>query len=418
MRFWHHFVVAQPRAIFAIFVLASFGGCGDIEYAEDRYACTPGAPDTCPSSGWVCRWSSTGDEYRCFLGGVGPDAEVDAAVVCGPGTCGDGCCDPSAVCQPGTGDAVCGVGGASCEDCTLSGGVCVGQTCQSVSCVDDDGDGYGVDCVLGEDCDDDAGGVVGPCQGNGCPQGWAYIPAGDFEMGCDALELDDTCQSNEEPRHTVTMTAYCMEVTEVTVAAYRACEAAGVCTGLPTDPGGDYNWTASPESREDHPINGITWLESGEYCQGWLGGDLPTEAQWEKAARGGPVDTRKYPWGSSPEPDCTRANGDYVVDCNTTTPPYTWEVGSANGTDGDSPYWLKDMAGNVWEWVQDYYSSTFYEQCTGGCTDPLNTSLASDRVVRGGSFDYGALGLRVVWRGHLTPENRRSNVGFRCGRTP
>jgi formylglycine-generating enzyme required for sulfatase activity len=249
--------------------------------------------------------------------------------------------------------------------------------------------------------------------------GWAYIPAGNFEMGCNSGELDGTCLTNEQPRHTVTMTAYCMELTEVSVGAYRACKNAGVCTGTPTASGGSYNWTAAPDAREAHPINGINWSESREYCQSWMGGDLPSEAQWEKAARGGPGDTRKYPWGSTPEPDCTRANGYFnSTYCNATYPPYTWPVGYLTTTSGDSPYGLKDMSGNVWEWVQDYYLDTFYQQCSSGCTDPLNTGSASHRVLRGGCYHRDPSSLRVVRRGIIDPTDRDNAIGFRCRRTP
>ena len=291
-------------------------------------------------------------------------------------------------------------------------------------CVDADGDGYGAGCALGPDCDDNAPGITGACQVNGCPQGWAHIPAGDFEMGCNAGELDGTCESDEQPRHTVTMTAYCMELTEVSVAKYRACKVAGVCTGTPDSTGGFFNWTVSPGTREAHPINGIDWSESQEYCQAWLGGDLPSEAQWEKAARGGPGDTRKYPWGSSPAPDCTRANFDMNLSfpglgCGQVlTGPGTWTVGYLTTTLGDSPYGLKDTAGNVREWVLDMYSTTFYSSCTSGCYDPVNTGEGSDPVTRGGSYLNLPGYLRVVNRSGNPKTSRFYSIGLRCRRTP
>ncbi len=425
--------------------------CGNDGAACEDCTSTAGgfcSGQTCQSSACV---DSDGDGYGvdCTLGPDACDGDDDNWTASGCASCtdvdgdgvrGTGCdsaedaCDGDehnwtvggcASCTDVDGDGVRGTGCDSAEDAcdddehNWTVGGCTG-------CMDTDGDGYGTDCDLGPDCDDGAPGIAGECQANGCPEGWAHIPAGELEMGCNDGELDGTCQINEQPRHTVTLTAYCLEVTEVSVEAYRACKAAGVCTGTPTptDDNEYCNWSASPGSREAHPINGITWSESTEYCQSWLGGDLPTEAQWEKGARGGSGDTRKYPWGASPEPDCTRCNFDengsaVGYGCNTTTPPYTWEVGHLTGPAGDSPYGLKDMTGNVLEWVQDWYRSDFYSSCPSGCTNPLNTDSASgNRVLRGGGFNYTANDLRVVTRKSRVPTLRNNYIGFRCRRTP
>lgn len=302
----------------------------------------------------------------------------------------------------------------------------------SVVCTDNDGDGYGVGCSVGEDCDDNAAGITGPCQANGCPQGWVYIPTGDFQMGCNIGELGGDCFNHELPRHTVTLSSYCLQPTEVSVEVYRACQDSGLCTGTPveTTTNSFCNWSPAAATREDHPINCIDWAESQELCQVWFGGDLPTEAQWEKAARGADPDLRKYPWGDTPLPDCTRCNFDVNgfpsagSGCTSATVgPATWPVGYLTTSDGDSAYGLKDMAGNVREWTLDYGSSTFYSQCAAGCTDPLNTDpgTTGSRETRGGDHSNtsaGILNLRVVARSAYTPTVRLNNIGFRCRRTP
>lgn len=219
-----------------------------------------------------------------------------------------------------------------------------------------------------------------------------------------------------------------MQETKVSVRSYRACANAGVCTGgqgpIDTSSNDWCNWTGfGPEGREDHPINCIDWADSRQFCQLWFGGDLPTEAEWDKAARG--EDARLYPWGNSPAPDCYHCNFDFNGDsdgegCNSATSgPGTWPVDYlATGT-GDSPYGLKDMVGNVTVWVQDWYEISFYSECANGCTDPLNTNPASGkRVQRGGSYDWGPGSLRVVARPSNGPAARYSSIGFRCRKTP
>jgi formylglycine-generating enzyme required for sulfatase activity len=246
-------------------------------------------------------------------------------------------------------------------------------------------------------------------------------------MGCNSGELDGTCGVDEQPRHTVTLSAYCIERNEVRVGAYRACIDAGVCTGAPTTTGSDNwcNWSTGVGSREDHPINCINWSESQEFCQAWMGGDLPTEAQWEKAARGPFPDQRKYPWGNSPEPDCNYCNFDVNggasgEGCSSVTNgPGTWQVGYLTSGAGDSPYGIAGMAGNVCSWVLDRYDANFYNNCTSGCTDPENASSGTDYVLRGGSYNVdSATNIRVVARHPTDPTLRLSKSGILCRRTP
>lgn len=420
---------------------SNLGGltCQDLGYTSGTLGCTEGCAldeGGCTSqcgngvreSDEVCDGFELGGTTCQIESGLGNgelvcSADCSALITTGCHYCGNGAPEGPEVCD-GT-----ALGGVTCDSLGYPGGgtpTCV--DCLSVNpsscCQDGDGDGFGANCTLGEDCDDSLPGITGPCQANGCPQGWAHVPAGDFWMGCNSGELDGTCGTaypNESPRHAVTLTEYCLELTEVSVGAYRACVDSGTCQGglgpRATSESEFCNWSASAGSREQHPVNCIDWSDSRQYCQLWLGGDLPTEAQWEKGARG--TDQRKYPWDNAPEPDCTRANGSYGGDCNSTTPPGTWEVGHLTSTGGDSPYGLKDMAGNVWEWVQDWYEIGYYSLCSSGCTDPLNTNPVSGlRLIRGGGYGYTAVYQRTVARLSYDPANRSWNAGFRCRRTP
>jgi len=231
------------------------------------------------------------------------------------------------------------------------------------------------------------------------------IPAGEFMMGCNE-SVDNQCGSDEKPYHRVYLDAYYIDKHEVTVAEYRKCVNAGGCKDPDT---GQYcNWGQS--GHESHPINCVDWNQAQDYCS-WAGKRLPTEAEWEKAARG--TDGRKYPWGNE------TASCQYAVmsegggGCGRN---FTWPVCSK--TQGNSPYGLCDMAGNVWEWVSDWYDEDYYGSSPS--QNPQGPSTGQLRVLRGGSWSFYNPGdLRASYRVRHVPTVRRSRyglVGFRCVR--
>jgi len=229
---------------------------------------------------------------------------------------------------------------------------------------------------------------------------WVNIPGGTFNMGQDGIAI-------ATPVHPVTLTAFRMLKYEVTATDYKACVDASVCQ-YNGETSGTY-YTYNRVSYDNHPINYVNWSEAQTYCQ-WVGGDLPTEAQWEYAARG--TDGRTYPWGET-VPSVTNNN---LANCSESYCYDGYSYTSSVGTfeQGKSPFGLYDMAGNVWEWIKDWYSSSYYNNCASGCTDPFNDVSGSDRVNRGGSWVSYTDVLRSSNRVNLGPSYRFSNLGFRC----
>jgi formylglycine-generating enzyme required for sulfatase activity len=232
------------------------------------------------------------------------------------------------------------------------------------------------------------------------------IPAGSFQMGCDSSNPAESCNSWEQPLHTVTLSTYTIDKYEVTNARYQACVTAGGCTV----PGSVDSSKRSPyygtSTYADYPVLNVDWFQANAFCA-WAGKRLPTEAEWEKAARGS-SDTRKYPWGNS-APDCTKTNYDSCVGD-------TSRVGSYPS--GASPYGVMDMAGNVDEWVQDWYDSSYYS--VSPSNNPQGPETGTYRVLRGGSwvsFDFVG-DVRSALRSVLPPRplDLDSN-GFRCVRS-
>jgi formylglycine-generating enzyme required for sulfatase activity len=229
------------------------------------------------------------------------------------------------------------------------------------------------------------------------------VPAGVFHMGCNSA-VDSECQSNENPYHDVTTGAYKIDKYEVTVSQYAACNAASPSTCTAPKTGSGYNWGVS--GRENHPINGVDWNQSKAYCA-WAGKRLPSEAEWEKAARG--PDGLKYPWGNTGL-DCDHA----VMSVSPCSNSNTAQVGSKPL--GVSPYGAMDMIGNVYEWVEDDYHGTYNGAPTNGSAW-VDSPRGSDRVLHGGGWrDYYAYSyyLRASYRYGFSPIYKDDIRGFRC----
>lgn len=239
-----------------------------------------------------------------------------------------------------------------------------------------------------------------------------YIPAGSFLMGCDVGSGEVCSYANELPLHKVTLSAYYIDKYEVTNARYQACVAAGACTaperGTQSYTRGEYY--GSP-AYADYPVINVGYGQALTFCY-WDGKRLPTEAEWERAARGG-VSTYKYPWGNL-EPDCMRANYNGCI--NDTTPVGFYP-------DGGSPEGVMDMAGNVYEWVRDWYGADYYSVSPPkNPTGPDDYSGAYMKVVRGGMWFNQAMSLRAAYRyatilRQWEPYLYGDAIGFRCVRS-
>ena len=214
-----------------------------------------------------------------------------------------------------------------------------------------------------------------------------FIPAGAFLMG-------GTSYPDEKPPHKVYLDGYWIYQTPVTVAQYRTfCEATK--HEMPFLPEG--------EGRGDHPIVNVTWSDAQAYCA-WAGMSLPTEAQWEKAARG--TDGREYPWGNEWDKSRCQASRKDVFDGGSTV-----SVGSL--ASGASPYGVLDMEGNVAEWCADWYAETYYRSAPD--KNPTGPEKGTDRVVRGSPW-FGNLSFayRAANRNMADPHRGLDCLGFRC----
>ena len=221
---------------------------------------------------------------------------------------------------------------------------------------------------------------------------YVYIPPGTFKMGC--VPGDSGCDDDEKPRHEVTITrGFWLGKTEVTWGAYRRFFQVADAMGNKGSGAGDR-----------HPVVNVSWNDAVAFCS-WSGGRLPTEAEWEYAARGG-VEGKKYPWGNSLDHEQANYSGTGGRD--------RWDRTSPVGSFAPNGYGLYDMAGNVWEWVWDWYDANYYSTASG--SDPRGPSSGTRRVLRGGSWHRGPGFLRVSFRNWLDPGGGDVGSGFRCSR--
>ena len=390
---------------------------------HDAYSCDDGDPTTvneCQMGVCVC-------VPQCQNKQCGPD-------MCGSG-CGDcegdqtACLEGKCICQPACEGKNCGPDGCGgvCGTCPpLANSICTSdgqcectpETCDSLGAecgYHDDGCGETLNCstcecgeecpfgeclftaCAGKDCGaDGCGGTCGECpEEMVCDAGqcMANVPEGTFWMGCLLMVLG-TCSLEEMPYHEVWLDPYLIDRNEVTQGAYHDCVQAGACE----EPGCDWQPYVTP----NHPVVCIDWYNAKAYCE-WAGKRLPTEAEWEKAARG--PDGRIYPWGNAP-PTCDLA---VYAGCAEESQPVC-----SKSPLGDSPYGLCDVAGNVSEWTADWMDPSYYDHSP--LSNPEGPPDGTDRSVRGSHFGnyYGT--LLVYRRSNCHPSLASIFRSIRCAR--
>jgi formylglycine-generating enzyme required for sulfatase activity len=237
-----------------------------------------------------------------------------------------------------------------------------------------------------------------------------YIPEGNFDMGCDKNNQGEFgCDGSNDMLHNVRLDGYWIDQTNVTNAMYAHCVDEGGCKTAPVylSSKTQANYYDEPKYA-GHPVINVTWDQALAYCT-WAGRRLPTEAEWEKAARGD-KDTRLFPWGNE-LPTCDIANFRSGTNCVGDTTP------SGNYPAGASPYGVLDMAGNVWDWVNDFYDAKYYVTSLEK-VNPSGPETSNYKVIRGGCFVNHPYSLRVAFRGYREPYFPAWDVGIRCAASP
>ncbi len=341
-----------------------------------------------------------------------PDTGCSGGSCCpaeAPTACGAGCTDV------GDDDQNCGGCGVVCgSNLACSNGVCCvagrefcGGACRDVSSDPTACGACDVVCPLGAACLDGscaacpagteevACGPIRACLPPDAPRSpcMVKIPEGPFTMGA-------SIEGNPyNPARLVTLSRpYWVDLMEATQADYAPCVAAGACTlNLDRTP-------FDPEQEPHHPIVWLDWDDADDYCR-FRGARLPTEAEWEKAARGG--DARAWPWGQEIPPEGSQecAPASYLGCGDDLMPVGTYP-------DGASPYGVLDLAGNAMEWTADWFAADFY--ATGPSTDPTGPAEGTEKVRRGGSFKNGIYTLTTFHRHVHAPEHADGESGVRC----
>jgi serine/threonine-protein kinase len=267
-----------------------------------------------------------------------------------------------------------------------------------------------------------------------------YVPAGEFRMGSRADER--VADLDEMPQHTVYLDAFWIDRTEVTNAMFarfvaktgyltqaERTEAAYITFAFDPPTGGwaddrTMDWRSphgvaeTIDGLDNYPVVVMSWNDAQAYCT-WAGRAMPTEAQWEKAARG--TDRRLYPWGDEP-PTGARANlCDRSCSLNLrerdVDDGYVYAAPVGSFPAGASPYGALDMAGNVWEWVADWYTQTYDESSPPQNPAGPESGAGDYRVLRGGAWEVPAPLIRTAMRFNHQPFHAYDNFGFRCARS-
>jgi len=232
-----------------------------------------------------------------------------------------------------------------------------------------------------------------------------YVPAGNFHMG--SSDNDPNSHTGEFPQHEVTLDSFWIDQTEVTNAQYNLCLASGICRESRYRNSDAYN-------ADNYPAVGVAWDDAVDYCA-WAGGRLPTEAEWEYVAKG--VEGYLYPWGdvfdgnnlNFCDQQCSERWADSAMDDG-----YRESAPVGNYPEGASWVGALDLAGNVWEWVWDWYADYTPEHQT----NPEGPENGTHKIIRGGAWVSPPEGLRTSYRmdggGDITPTTRHPNIGFRC----
>lgn len=235
------------------------------------------------------------------------------------------------------------------------------------------------------------------------------VPAGEFWYGCNK-KVDSDCEDNEKTAVEIYLDEF--KIDKYEVSAFQFSE----FLNANGNPGGKYanidkysnieegGKFSAKAGYENYPVNNVSWHGADAYCK-WVDKRLPTEAEWEKAARG--TDGRKYPWGNE-VPDESKAR--YNQGWNSLGLRVMVSVDSLEA--GKSPYGVYNMSGNVWEWVADWYDADYY--LSAPLKNPKGPATGSTRVLRGGSWHFDASSMRAATRYNNTPDGRSYDDGFRC----
>jgi len=292
-------------------------------------------------------------------------------------SCGDGFCDTDETCDACPGDCACTACGEECVQ-----GACTFAACDGRECGPDGCGGSCGSCEEGLLC------IGGGCEVNQSGLKWISIPGGTFQMGCSPG--DEGCADRENPAHAVTLSPFEMLETEVTESQYSAV--------MGENPSCNYNAGGGP----NNPVECVTWFQAKEFCE-TIDGRLPTEAEWEYAARGGT--TTKYYCGD--DVGCVPGIAWWY------NPNSDWKKQNVKGKAANA-FGLYDMLGSVWEWTADWLDIGYYS--VSPSANPPGPASGFARVSRGGGFLSLDDTLRVSARNQKDPSANDDNTGIRCAR--